>query len=159
MTMLAGLMLITAQASAPAPPADFAAGAEACIAALQPGSVDGAALRQAGWAVVRSGETPAGHVEVFGRDDSRVQLFASAMGHCVVDGLASGQDQFDPIRDAIRERLAARFGTDFSLTEATGSGSARGQGYRVGDRMAVLSSQMRPNGLSLRFTSMRFPGQ
>jgi hypothetical protein len=155
MNMLAGLMLMAVQASAPAPAADFAAGAEACMAALQPGAVDGAALRQAGWSVVRSGETPMGHVDIFGRSDSRVQIYASSRGHCVVDGLA-GADQFDAVRDAIRDRLASRFGSEFSLTSAVGT---VGQGYSVGDRIGALSSQVRPQGLNLRFTTMRFPGQ
>ena len=155
MNMLTGLMLMALQAPAPAPAADFAAAAEACIAALQPGAVDGAALRQGGWAVVRSGETPAGHVDVFGRSDSRVQIFASGMGHCVVDGMA-GADQYDVVRDAIRDRLAARFGSEFSLTSAVGT---VGQGYSVGDRIGALSSQPRDGGLNLRFTSMRFSSQ
>ena len=155
MTMLAGMMLMAAQATAPASPADFAAGAEACIAALQPGSVDAAALRQAGWATVRSGETPMGHVDVFGRSDNHVQLFVSAMGHCVVDGMA-GADQYNAVRDAIRDQLAARFGSEFSLTSAVGT---VGQGYSVGDRIGALSSQPRDGGLNLRFTSMRFPSQ
>jgi hypothetical protein len=80
-------------------------------------------------------------------------------GMCVVDAYGEGADSFDAIAAAINAGLTARFGRDVSLARAVGDESSfsRGQGFTIGNRLSVLSSERRPDGLSIRVTAMAMP--
>jgi hypothetical protein len=144
---------LTAASTAPSSsPAEIALAATACITATASRNIDAGAIRSAGWGSMseRSG------VRVFSRDGSNIRIFAAPAGQCVVDGYGERRDSFDAIRDAIRAALTARFGADAAMSTATGSPGAfsRGQGFNVGNRIGVLSSEQRDGGLSIRFTVM-----
>jgi hypothetical protein len=134
--------------------AEIATAATACAAAAATRNVDAGAIRSAGWGSM----SERGGVRVFSRDGSNVRIFVAPAGQCVVDAYGERRNSFDAIRDAIRAALTARFGAEAAMGEAIGSPGAfsRGQGYTVGNRIGVLSSEQRDGGLSIRFTVMSF---
>lgn len=133
-------------------PAEIAAAATACITAAASRNVDAAAIRNAGWGSV----SERGGIRVFSRDGSNIRIFVAPAGQCVVDAYGERRDSFDAIRDAINAALTARFGSEATMSTAMGSPAAfsRGQGFAVGNRIGVLSSEQRDGGLSIRFTVM-----
>ena len=52
--------------------------------------------------------------------------------------------------------MAPRFGSGVAQVSSVGtaSGFSRGQGFTVGNRVGILSSERRADGLSIRFTTM-----
>ena len=135
-----------AAAAATAPAGDIAAAATLCMAAFDGSRVDTAAIGRAGWTSGSDG---------YSRPGGNVHIFANAR-QCVVDAYGETSGSFDSIRDAIRAQLSARFGAEAALGEALGAEGdfSRGQGFTVGGRIGILSSERRPNGLSIRFTAM-----
>jgi hypothetical protein len=146
---LARLTAATGAASEISPAADIAAAATLCVAAVAGSGIDADSLQREGWTRGDSGRAS------YARPGINARIFAGG-SQCVVDAYGETAGSFDAIRDAIRDQLRARFGRDVRLAGATGEASAfsRGQGYVVGDRMGILSSERRPNGLSIRFTVM-----
>ncbi|HEX6375178.1 MAG TPA: hypothetical protein VFZ91_05615 [Allosphingosinicella sp.] len=139
----------------PASPADeIAAAASACMASLGKKGIDPAAMTRAGWPLAEM----LGEAHIHTRDGSNVRVVTTAMGggQCIVDAYGERGDSFDAIRDAIGARLRARFGAQAKLGSATGDTGAfsRGQGFLVGKRIGILSSEQRADGLSIRFTAM-----
>ena len=144
---------LTAASTAPSAGADeIAAAATACFGAVGGRGIDAAAIRSAGW----DKASERGGTRIFSRDGSNVRIFAARGGQCVVDAYGQRRDSFDAIRDAVRGRLSQRFGGKLALGSATGHARSpsRGQGFTVGKRIGVLSSEQRDDGLSIRFTVM-----
>lgn len=137
-----------APAAATAPAGDIAAAATLCVAAFNGSRVDTGAIERAGWTGAGGRYSHAG---------GNVAIFATRT-QCVVDAYGERTDSFDAIRDAIRAGLTARFGAQAALGEALGAEGdfSRGQGFTVGSRIGVLSSEQRDTGLSIRFTVMSF---
>jgi hypothetical protein len=133
----------------PAPAADIAAAAVACVAAAGAERPIPVALMEQGWAM---GSDRPGR---FSREGSNATIF-SLGSQCVVDAYGERADAYDEIRDAIRAALVARFGRGVRLPSSSGHTGdfSRGQGFLVGNRMGILSSEARANGLSIRFTVM-----
>jgi hypothetical protein len=143
---------LTAASSAPSATADeIAAAASACMAAVDGRNVDASVLRNGGW----RNESERGGVRILSREGSNVRIFA-ARSQCVVDAYGQRRNSFDAIRDAIQARLTAQFGAQATMGESLGEASSpsRGQGFMVGNRIGVLSSEQRDAGLSIRFTVM-----
>jgi hypothetical protein len=136
------------------PAAEIAAAAGACVAALGPKGIDSAAMGREGWPLAES----TGEARVHHRDGSSLFIITTAMGggQCIVDAYGEGMDSFDSIRDSIRAQLKTRFGGGAKLAGATGAAGdfSRGQGFLIGNRLGVLSSERREDGLSIRFTVM-----
>lgn len=136
------------------PAAEIADAAGACMAALGPRGIDSAAMGREGWPLAQM----TGEARIHSRDGSNARVITTAMGggQCIVDAYGERMDGFDAIRDAIRTRLKARFGGKAKLGSATGAEGdfSRGQGFLVGKRIGVLSSERRADGLSVRFTAM-----
>ena len=80
-------------------------------------------------------------------------------GMCIVEAYGEASDSFDAISAAINNQLTARFGRQVALARSVGDGSSfsRGQGFTIGNRVSVLSSERRPDGLSIRVTAMALP--
>jgi hypothetical protein len=135
---------------------EIAAAASACMASLGSKGIDSAAMERSGWPLAET----LGEARVHSRAGSNVRVFTTAMGggQCIADAYGERMDGFDAIRDAIRTRLTARFGSRARLGAATGAEGdfSRGQGFLAGKRIGVLSSERRPDGLSIRFTAMSF---
>lgn len=131
------------------PATDIAQAATLCVAALHGNSIDTASLERAGW----TGD--AGDRSVYARAGNNARIFAAGR-QCVVDAYGENAGSFDAIRDEIQSQLRARFGRDVRLAAATGNADSfsRGQGFVIGSRIGILSSERRPNGLSIRFTVM-----
>lgn len=143
---------LTAASTAPsATPEEIAEAATACIAAAGGRNIDVSALRGQGWRE----ESERGGVRILARAGGTVRIFA-ARGQCVVDAYGQRRNSFDAIRDAIRARLTAQFGAQATMGESIGAAASpsRGQGFLVGNRIGVLSSEQRDAGLSIRFTVM-----
>lgn len=148
----------TAFAAAPAaarpssPPEEIAAGAVACVEALGGERADRAAIEAAGWRAEGSGFVRSG-------SNVRIVLVPMGAGMCVVDAYGERADSFDAIAEAVKRRLTARFGRDVATAMATGneSSASRGQGFTIGNRMSIVSSERRPDGLSIRVTAMAMP--
>ena len=143
-------MALTAASTAPSASADeIAAAATACMAAGD--GVDGAALRGAGWSPVQRADG----AEIYARKGSNVRILATR-GQCVVDAYGQRRDSFDAIRAATQARLKKRFGGKLAVRTSTGHARSpsRGQGFTVGNRIGILSSEQRDDGLSIRFTVM-----
>lgn len=132
------------------PASEIAAAAHACMASLGSKGIDSAAMERSGWPLAET----MGEARVHSRDGSNVRVITTAMGggQCIVDAYGERMDSFDSIRDAIR----TRFGSRARLAAATGAEGdfSRGQGFLVGKRIGVLSSERRDDGLSIRFTAM-----
>jgi hypothetical protein len=145
----------TASAAPPSSAAEIAAGAVACVEALGNGRPNQAAIEAAGW------RSEGSRASGFAREGSNVRIMFVPMGAgmCVVDAYGEGDDSFGSISEAIRSQLTARFGRQVSLGRALGdeSSASRGQGFIVGNRVSVLSSERRPDGLSIRVTAMSMP--
>jgi hypothetical protein len=142
---------LEAPAMSPAPATDIAAAAVACVAAADAGHPIPVALIEQGWAMAsdRPGR--------FSREGSNATIF-SLGSQCVVDAYGERADAYDEIRDAIRAALVARFGSGVRSPSSSGHAGdfSRGQGFLIGHRMGILSSETRTNGLSIRFTVMSF---
>ena len=158
---LAGALLLAASPAVAqttsAPASDFAAGAVACTTALTPAKLDESTLKASGWTV----SAVRGPVTIYVHDGIGVRLFLTTMmaptGQCVVDGYATGDDQFRPIRDAIRAALAQKYGASPEMPKPV---AANGQGFVVDkDLVLVLSMEKRTAGPSIRITGMRFAKQ
>lgn len=155
--LLAAPMAASAEPAAmrpTSPAAEIAAAAGACMAALGPRGIDSGAMEREGWPLAQM----TGEARIHSRDGSNVLVITTVMGggQCIVDAYGERMDGFDAIRDAIRTRLKARFGGKAKLGAATGAEGdfSRGQGFLVGKRIGVLSSERRADGLSVRFTTM-----
>jgi hypothetical protein len=126
------------------------------MASLGPNGIEPAAIARSGWPRAQARGGAAEHI----RDGSHVRIITNSIGRgqCIVDGYGERMDGFDAIRDAIGRQLAARFGAAAKLGAATGADKdfSRGQGFSVGNRIGVLSSERRQDGLSIRFTAMSF---
>lgn len=140
-----------AAATQVSPAEDIAAAATICVAALGGNGLDRGELERAGWAA----ESERGLLAHAG---SNVRIFITGRGggQCIVDAYGEGMGAFDAIREAIRAQLTARFGREVRLVSSSGSESSfsQGQGFAIGGRIGILSSERRPNGLSIRFTVM-----
>lgn len=139
-----------AAATRVSPAADIAAAATLCIAALDGNNLDTAGMERVGWSRGEGGS-------IYSRPGNNARIFAGP-GQCVVDAYGEDAGSFDAIRDAIESQLRAFFGRDVRLAASTGNArsASRGQGFLVGNRLGVLSSERRFNGLSIRFTVMSF---
>lgn len=139
------------EAAAPVSAAEeIATAATACVAAVDGGRVNLGEIENAGW-------TRAGGPGTYARAGGNARIFTTA-GQCVVDAYGERMDGFDAIRAAIAGQLRARFGSRVALASAMGREGdfSRGQGFSIGNRIAVLSSERRSDGLSIRFTVMSF---
>ena len=144
-----------ASARPSSPPEEIAAGAVACVEALRGGSPDRARIEAAGWREDKGGEPG------LARSGSNVRIFIVPMGAgmCVVDAYGERADSFEAIAEAVKSQLTARFGREVATAMATGneSSASRGQGFTIGNRMSIVSSERRPDGLSIRVTAMAMP--
>ena len=131
------------------PAADIAEAATLCLAALDGSRIDTASLERAGW--VRDAASP----QTYSRPGNDASIFAGGR-QCVVDAYGENAGSFDAIKDSIETQLRARFGREVRLAASTGNAGSfsRGQGFVVGTRIGILSSESRQNGLSIRFTVM-----
>ncbi|HYE27716.1 MAG TPA: hypothetical protein VEA61_05730 [Allosphingosinicella sp.] len=139
----------------PTSPADeIAAAAAACVAALGNKGIDSTVMGRLGWPLADT----MGEARIHSRVGSNLRIVTTTLGtgRCIVDAYGERMDGFDAIRDAIRARLTAQFGSRATLGAATGAEPdfSRGQGFRIGKRIGVLSSERRDDGLSIRFTVM-----
>lgn len=126
---------------------EFAAAAEACIAALAPPSEIDAALTAAGWN--EAGSNPIG--KRYRHDGMSVAIVTSAMlgsPSCVVDGYLAKKDR-DGLDEAIEASLSATYGAQLTVSR-----SGPGTGFVIGDVIAILSFENRSGGLSTRITAM-----
>lgn len=131
-----------------APAGDIAAAAAICVAAAERDRIATSAIEGAGW--VRQGTAGA----VYSRPGNNARIFASDR-QCVVDAYGETAGSFDAIRTAISAELRALFGdVRFASSSGDPGGFSRGQGFIIGRRLGILSSERRPNGLSIRFTVM-----
>jgi hypothetical protein len=140
----AEVMATLTAASAPSSAADIAAAAVLCAT---PTGARADALTAAGWSA-QGGR--------FRRAGSNVAILGFG-AQCIVDAYGDRADAFDRIRDAIRDALVTRFGRgNVRLASSMGNAGSfsRGQGFMIDGRIGVLSSEQRPNGLSIRFTVM-----
>lgn len=142
---------VEAPAMSTSPAADIAAAAVACVTAAGADQPIPVALAEQGW--TRPSDRPGR----FSSEGSNAAIF-SLGSQCVVDAYGERADAYDEIRDAIRAALVARFGSGVRLPSSSGHAGdfSRGQGFLIGHRMGILSSEARTNGLSIRFTVMSF---
>jgi hypothetical protein len=150
--MAMGLSAAPASARPASPPEEIAAGAVACVEALGGESANKAAIEAAGWRAEGSGFVRSG-------SNVRIVLVPTGAGMCVVDAYGERGDSFDAIAEAVKTGLTARFGREVATAMAIGneSSASRGQGFTVGNRMSIVSSERRPDGLSIRVTAMAMP--
>jgi hypothetical protein len=150
-------MLAAAPASArpSSPPEEIAAGAVACVEALRGANPDRDAIEAAGWRSEKSARSS------FARPGSNVRIDFVPMGPamCIVDAYGERPDSFDAIVAAVEGQLTARFGRDVAKVSGRGDASSfsRGQGFTIGNRVSVVTSERRPDGLSIRVTAMKMP--
>ncbi|HEX8192376.1 MAG TPA: hypothetical protein VF552_05700 [Allosphingosinicella sp.] len=147
-----GLAAAPASARPSSPPQEIAAGAVACIEALGGETANRAAIEAAGWRADRSGFVRAG-------SNVRIVLVPMGGGMCVVDAYGERADSFEAIAQAVQSQLTARFGREVAPAGGRGDEStfSRGQGFTIGNRISVVSSERRPDGLSIRVTAMSMP--
>lgn len=153
-SLLAAPAALPAQTRPTSSASEIGAAASACMAAVSDKGIDASALPSAGWPLLDT----LGEVRVHSRDGSNVRILTTGLGgaQCIVDAYGERMDAFDSIRDAVRTALKARFRSGVKLAAARGSDSdfSRGQGFLAGNRIGVLSSERRTDGLSIRFTVM-----
>lgn len=148
----------SAQVATPAPPADFAAAAAACIDAASPDKLDTGKLVKRDWVKQGDDRAPFGAVAIFTHSASISRIFASPTpgGYCIVDGYGAQVDQFDVYKAAVAARLTADHGTSGASDVAVGKPGSddRRQGFVIGNAVAAYSAVLRAGGLNLRFTVM-----
>jgi hypothetical protein len=144
-----------AQSTAEAPPADFAAAAAACIAAVSPDKLDTAKLKAMGWTKQSDERAPFGITAAYTHAGNAARILASPTpsGYCIVDGYAKDFSQFEPYQTAIAERLRADYGTTGLSNVSIGQNGSddRRQGFVIGNAVAGYSGAMRTGGFNLRF--------
>lgn len=150
-----------AQTVTTAPPSDFGLAASACVDVPTPPKLDAKRLKSNCWKKDRSAQLPMGNVDHYRRTGTSVRLFVtfgvSDSRQCVVDGYGTAPDQSSAIEKAIEPLLVADFGNMAKAANSTGAEApfSQGQDFMVRNVMGVLSSEKKPAGLSIRFSSMR----